>query len=111
VRQVPAGQSAVGEAGDAQFITGLAGRLAAASRLPWLPRRPTDRFAASGCQQAIAAIGQPGHLVLIAADGSEKRLGFLHATMDESVFTQSASATYLPSSSPPGRRHRRRAGA
>jgi GNAT superfamily N-acetyltransferase len=73
--------------GDAPFITSLARQLAAVSRLAWLPREATDRFAASGCQQAAAAISQPRHLVLIASDEAGNQLGFLHATIDESVFT------------------------
>lgn len=72
--------------GDAQFITRLAERLAVVSRLPWLPLEATDGFAAGGCQQAVAAIGQPGHVVLVAVDGAGEQLGFLHATTDESVF-------------------------
>lgn len=71
---------------DAPFISGLADRLAAVSRLPWLPPEATDRFAAGGCAAAVRAIGQPGHVVLVAADGSG-RLGFLHACLDQSVFT------------------------
>jgi GNAT superfamily N-acetyltransferase len=35
----------------------------------------------------VAAIGQPGHVVLIATDGAGERLGFLHAFLDRSVFT------------------------
>jgi ribosomal protein S18 acetylase RimI-like enzyme len=73
--------------GDAPFISGLAARLAAVSRLPWLPAEATERFAAGGCAQAVHAIGQPGHVVLIAADGSGRRLGFLHACVNQSVFT------------------------
>jgi ribosomal protein S18 acetylase RimI-like enzyme len=72
---------------DASFITGLAERLAAVSRLPWLPAAATDRFAAGGCEEAVAAIGQPGHVVLIATDSSGRRLGFVHAHLDQSVFT------------------------
>jgi GNAT superfamily N-acetyltransferase len=72
---------------DASFITGLAERLAAVSRLPWLPAAATDRFAARGCEEAVAAIGQPRHVVLIAVNGSGRRLGFGHAHMDQSVFT------------------------
>jgi GNAT superfamily N-acetyltransferase len=72
---------------DGPFITGLAERLATVSRLPWLPAAATDRFAAGGCEEAVAAIGQPGHVVLIAADSSGGRLGFLHACVDQSVFT------------------------
>jgi GNAT superfamily N-acetyltransferase len=77
------------EAADAPFITGLAGRLAEVSRLPWLPREATDRFAASGCQEATAAIGQSGHAVLVASRAAE-RLGFVHAQLDESAFTDQA---------------------
>lgn len=73
--------------GDAPFISGLAAALAEVSRLPWLPPQATDQFAAAGCRQAVAAIGQPGHLVLIAAGGSGSQLGFLHATTEESVLT------------------------
>jgi GNAT superfamily N-acetyltransferase len=73
--------------GDAPFISSLADRLAAVSGLPWLSADATDRFAAGGCAEAVQAIGQPGHLVLIAADGSGQRLGFLHACLDRSVFT------------------------
>ena len=73
--------------GDASFITSLAGRLAAVSRLPWLPRQATDRFAAEGCEEAAAAIGQPGHVVLIATGEPDQRLGFVHARPDQSVFT------------------------
>jgi GNAT superfamily N-acetyltransferase len=72
---------------DAPFIEGLAGRLAEASRLAWLPQDATDRFAASGCQQAAAAIGQPGHAVLIALDSLDKPLGFAHVHLDQSAFT------------------------
>jgi GNAT superfamily N-acetyltransferase len=75
------------EPSDGRFIAGLAERLAAASRLPWLPAGSTDRFAAGGCAEAVAAIGRPGHVVLIAADGAGRPLGFLHATTDQSVFT------------------------
>ena len=71
---------------DAPFITGLAGRLAEVSGLSWLPREATDRFAADGCQQAVAVIGQPGHAVLIA-DGAGEPLGFAHARLDTSAFT------------------------
>jgi GNAT superfamily N-acetyltransferase len=35
----------------------------------------------------VRAIGQPGHVVLVAADGSGRRLGFLHACLDRSAFT------------------------
>jgi ribosomal protein S18 acetylase RimI-like enzyme len=73
--------------GDASFITGLAERLAAASHLPWLPPAATDEFAAGGCAEAVAAIGQPGHVVLVATDGAGQRLGFLHGHFDHSVFT------------------------
>jgi ribosomal protein S18 acetylase RimI-like enzyme len=85
------GSHAVGiraaEPGDAAFITGLAGRLAEVSGLPWLPREATDRFAADGCRQAVAAISQPGHAVLIASGGAGERLGFVHAHLDNSAFT------------------------
>jgi GNAT superfamily N-acetyltransferase len=76
--------------GDAAFITGLAGRLAEASALPWLPREATVRFAASGCQQAVAAIGQPAHAVLIACGGAAEPLGFVHVHQDASAFTGEA---------------------
>jgi hypothetical protein len=46
------------EPDDASFISGLAERLAAVSRLPWLPPEATDRFAAGGCAAAVRAIGQ-----------------------------------------------------
>lgn len=72
---------------DAPFITGLAGRLAEVSRLPWLPHDATDRFAASGCRQAAAAIGKPGHAVVIASDNSDEPLGFAHVHLDQSAFT------------------------
>ena len=72
---------------DAPFIAGLAGRLAEASRLPWLPQEATDQFAASGCRQAAAAIGQPGQAVVIASDSSDTRLGFAHVHLDRSAFT------------------------
>ena len=75
---------------DAGFIVGQASRLADASRLPWLPWSATDQFAAAGCQQAVEAIGQPGQpgqLVLIAADPGGQRLGFVHALLDVSAFT------------------------
>jgi GNAT superfamily N-acetyltransferase len=75
------------DCGDGPFISGLADRLAAVSRLPWLPAEATDRFAAGGCAEAVRAIGQPGHVVLIAADGAGRRLGFLHACLERSVFT------------------------
>ena len=68
-------------------MTGLADRLAAVSQLPWLSAEATDRFAAGGCAEAVRAIGQPGHVVLIATDGSGRRLGFLHAYLDQSTFT------------------------
>jgi ribosomal protein S18 acetylase RimI-like enzyme len=73
--------------GDASFITRLAERLAAVSRLPWLPQQATDRFAAGGCEEAVAAIGRPGHVVLIATGDQGQRLGFVHARLDQSVFT------------------------
>jgi GNAT superfamily N-acetyltransferase len=73
--------------GDGGFITGLAERLAAVSRLPWLPAEATDRFAAEGCADAVAAIGRPGHVVLIATDTAGTPLGFLHAFTDQSAFT------------------------
>jgi ribosomal protein S18 acetylase RimI-like enzyme len=73
--------------GDAAFITGLAGRFAEVSRLPWLPGEATGRFAAEGCQQAVAAIGQPGHAVLVACGGAGRPLGFVHVHLDHSVFT------------------------
>ena len=75
---------------DAPFITGLAGRLAEASRLPWLPQDATDRFAASGCHQAAAAIGKPGHAVVIASDSSDEPVGFAHVHLDQSAFTGEA---------------------
>jgi GNAT superfamily N-acetyltransferase len=75
------------DSGDAPFIAGLAGRLAEASRLPWLPVEATDRFAAAGCEEAVQAIGRPGHGVLIAADAAGRRLGFVHVCVDNSVFT------------------------
>lgn len=75
------------EAPDVPFITGLAGRLADAGRLPWLPGEAIGRFAADGCQQAAEAIGRPGHAVLVARRGAGERLGFVHAHLDESVFT------------------------
>jgi len=75
------------EPADVLFITGLAERLAEVSRLPWLPQAATDRFAAGGCHQAAAAIGQPGHVVLVASGGAGERLGFVHAHLDENVFT------------------------
>src|SRR5215472_6451068 len=56
------------DSGDAPFISDLADRLAAVSRLPWLPAEATDRFATEGCAEAVRAIAQPGHVVLIAAD-------------------------------------------
>jgi GNAT superfamily N-acetyltransferase len=87
----PAGYAVAGvrraDPGDAPFITGLAEPLAAMSRLPWLPAVATDEFAAGGCAEAVAAIGQSGHVVLIATDGAGRRLGFLHACLDQSVFT------------------------
>lgn len=58
-----------------------------ASHLPWLPAVAIGLFAAVGCEQAVAAIGQPGHAVLIATDGCGERLGFAHAYLDRSVFT------------------------
>lgn len=73
--------------GDGPFITGQTAALGAVSGLPWLPREATGQFAADGCHRAVAAISQPGHLVLIAAGGSGNPLGFLHATTEESVFT------------------------
>ena len=73
--------------GDASFITGLAGRLAEVSRLPWLERDATDRFAASGCNEAAAAIGRPGHAVVIASDGTGEPVGFAHVQLDQSAFT------------------------
>jgi hypothetical protein len=73
--------------GDAGFITGLAGRLAEVSSLPWLPEPATRAFAAAGCQQAAAAIGQPSQLVLIATDSGGQPLGFVHALLDTSAFT------------------------
>jgi ribosomal protein S18 acetylase RimI-like enzyme len=78
------------EPGDVPFITGLAGRLADVSRLPWVPHQSIDRFAASGCQQAAAAIGQQAHTVLIATDGAGEQLGFVHACLDRSAFTGEA---------------------
>jgi ribosomal protein S18 acetylase RimI-like enzyme len=75
------------EPADVPFITGLAGRLAEVSRLPWLPQAATDRFAARGCEQAAAAIGQPGHVVLVASGGAGEPLGFVHAHLDETAFT------------------------
>jgi ribosomal protein S18 acetylase RimI-like enzyme len=75
---------------DAPFITGLAGRLAEVSRLSWVPQDATDRFAASGCRQAAAAIGEPGHAVVIAADNSDEPLGFAHVHLDQSAFTGEA---------------------
>lgn len=71
---------------DVPFITGLAGRLAEVSRLPWLPGEATDQFAASGCEQAAAAIGQGGHAVFIAS-GRGTPLGFVHVHLDQSAFT------------------------
>lgn len=72
---------------DKATITGLAARLAEVSRLPWLPREATDRFAADGCRQAAAAIGEPGHAVLIASDSAGDDLGFVHVHLDRSAFT------------------------
>ncbi len=74
-------------AGDAGFITGLAGRLAEVSGLPWLPEPATRAFAAAGCQQAAAATGQPGQLALIATGPGGQRLGFVHTLLDTSAFT------------------------
>jgi GNAT superfamily N-acetyltransferase len=73
--------------GDAAFITDLAERLAEVSRLPWLPQDATDRFAASGCRQAAAAIGRPGHAVVIASGSADEPLGFAHVHLDQSAFT------------------------
>ena len=75
------------EPGDAAFITGMARRLAEVSGLPGLPREATDGFAADGCRQAVAAIGQPGHAVLIACTDAGEPLGFVHAQLDASAFT------------------------
>ena len=75
---------------DAPFITGLAGRLAEVSRLSWVPQDATDRFAASGCREAAAAIGVPGHAVMIASDNSDEPLGFAHVHLDQSAFTGEA---------------------
>lgn len=75
------------EHADVPFIAGLAGRLAAVSQLPWLSRDATDSFAATGCQQAAAAIGASGHAVLIASGSAGERLGFVHACLDQSAFT------------------------
>jgi hypothetical protein len=94
------------EPGDARFVIGMAERLAAVSRLAWLPAEATDRFAARGCQEAAAAIGQPGHVVLLAEDAGGEPLGFAHACLDESVFTGERSAMCPPLSLP-----RRRQGA
>lgn len=71
---------------DADFIRSGSARLAENSHLDWLPPEATDRFAAAGCESAVAAIGHPEQLVLIA-EAAGKRLGFLHATLDESAFT------------------------
>lgn len=73
---------------DAPFITGLASRLAEVSQLPWLPRQAIDSFAATGCQQAAAAIGEPGHAIFIACGSTDERLGFVHAHLDQSAFTR-----------------------
>jgi GNAT superfamily N-acetyltransferase len=75
---------------DAPFIIELAGRLAEVSRLSWVPQDATDRFAASGCRQAAAAIGEPGHAVVIASDNSNEPLGFAHVHLDRSAFTGEA---------------------
>ena len=68
-------------------FTGLAGRLAGVSELPWLPVSATGKFATEGCHHAASAIGQPGQLVLIAADSDDDRIGFVHALLDTSAFT------------------------
>jgi len=72
---------------DAPFITGLAGRLAEVSRLPWVPQDATEGFAATGCSEAAAAIGAPGHAVMVASDNSGEPLGFAHVHLDQCAFT------------------------
>lgn len=72
---------------DADFIHTLAPRFAEGGLPSWRDRDQLLAFTEDGIAAAIAAIGQPDHLTLIATGDDGAPLGFLHAFGERSGLT------------------------